>query len=1197
MNAQRGTAAVINDDVTQLRVLSGLLQKAGLKTVCFEGAEEALRNMEADQPPDLIVTDLYMPGLDGWRFCRLLRSQEYSAFNQVPILVVSATFAGEEAAGITAELGANAFLPSPVNGPHFLDLVDSLLSGERPREQLRVLIVEDSRSLAHWLKRAFESSGYWADIALNCHQALELFQESAARPVAVSETSSAKSTEPGLGRPYDIAVLDYHLPDGKGDSLLEAFRRIWPDCVCLMMTNDPDPGLALSLMKQGAAAYLRKPFQPDYLMDLCLRVRRERNLLRVEDVLEVRTRELKEQETKYSIVANDLPALLCRFKPDGTLTFVNSAYCEYFNSSEDELLGTSFFRFIPEAVRPQVMEHFTSLNKDRPSVRYEHQVVAPNGEIRWQQWIDHALFDRFGDILEYQSIGFDKTEEKQAEQALNLELSKRQLLLDTIDIQIWYLTDPETYGLVNQAHLDFLGLRFEDVAYKKLEAFVGPEVAEVCKAGNRNVFAQRRPIQTEEWIPNAAGEPRLIRITKTPKLDDRGRVEYVVCAGTDITHYRQIETALREQRDFAENLIATAQIIILVLDVEGRIVRYNPYMEELTGVSLEAARGRDWFETFLPERVRRQTRDLFEQALVGTAHTEGNLNAIQAQDGREIMVEWQNTVLKDNAGETTGLLVVGRDVTERLKTEEALRQSEEKFRLLAEHASDVIWVRDLDMKLQYVSPSVKRVRGYSPEEAMQQPLEDVLTPESAAVALEAFTRLLTHVKNGTPLEKDFTLELEHRCKGGGTKWLEGKMTLLQDSEGHPSGILGVSRDITERRQLEAERLELERRRRQLDKTESLSRMAGAVAHHFNNILTSVIGNLELARKGPQTGMFREQNLEQAENSARRAVDLSRQMLTFLGQVPKETALLDCARTCRTVAARCREEIPETVDFKVEGAKSGLYVRADAAQLEQLFFILISNAWEALGETPGQVRVAVDAADSGSIPDQNRFPLDWEQSAEVFVCVTVEDTGWGMDAETMDNIFDPFYSSKFTGRGLGLALALGILRSLDGCIAVESESSRGSVFRAFFPRMFEADSEPDSEPDQEASPGRKSSAETQTILFVDDDDMIRRMGEVMLERLGYEVLTARDGKEAVTLFQEKQSRICLVLCDLSMPEMDGRQTLAALQNLRPELPVILMSGYDEDSALKGHTQEQARSFLAKPFQMKDLQAAVEEALQS
>ncbi len=308
-------AVVVNDDLTQLRVLAGLLAREGLEVLTFQSAEAALAALDRQRPAALIVTDLYMPGIDGWRFCRLLRSPEYQFCNHIPILVVSATFAGEEASRLAEELGANAFLSSPVDGTRFLEQVRALLSGSSLRFGRRVLIVEDSTALAKALQQVFAAHGYHADTAFTARTAAEAFS----------------------GEAYDIALLDYHLPDAKGDGLLADFRLKRPDCVCLMMTTDPSPELALAWMKQGAAAYLRKPFDPEYLIEVCARVCRERSLLRVEDLLEKRSRQLQEAECRYRALFEQSPDGVVILDPETTqpLEF-NEQVCRQLGYSRQE---------------------------------------------------------------------------------------------------------------------------------------------------------------------------------------------------------------------------------------------------------------------------------------------------------------------------------------------------------------------------------------------------------------------------------------------------------------------------------------------------------------------------------------------------------------------------------------------------------------------------------------------------------------------------------------------------------------------------------------------------------------------------------------------------------------------------------------------------------------------------------------------
>ena len=273
-------AVVVNDDLTQLTILSGLVEESGLEVRSYTSAELALREMvqmasytDASDAvlPRLIVTDLCMPGIDGWRFCSLLRSTEYMPFNDVPILAVSAPYAGEEGTQMAIDLGAEAFFPSPVDGHRFVEKILEVLETGRRRPLLRVLIVEDSITQSDILRRAFMANGYDTIVAHSAEDALSIF----------------RTTE------FNVAVLDFHLPDGSGDMLLDAFRAQRPDCFCLMMTADSGPELALNWIRRGAFAYVHKPFHPAYLIELCALARRERALVRAQGLLEIRTRELR----------------------------------------------------------------------------------------------------------------------------------------------------------------------------------------------------------------------------------------------------------------------------------------------------------------------------------------------------------------------------------------------------------------------------------------------------------------------------------------------------------------------------------------------------------------------------------------------------------------------------------------------------------------------------------------------------------------------------------------------------------------------------------------------------------------------------------------------------------------------------------------------------------------------------------------
>src|SRR5919109_1547799 len=313
------TVMVINDDALQLRLTVTWIEKDGLRVLACQSAEEALRLLRKDLAVDVIVTDLHMPHIDGWRLCHLLRSPEYAAFNHVPILVLSATFAGADATRMSTDLGANAFLSVPYDPAVLRARVRDLLAGRIPQAPLRALIVEDSHTLATLLRRTLEAQGYTVDIAGTGREGLQRLQEQSP----------------------ELAILDYHLPDMAGDQLLPACTRSMRPIVAIMITTDPTPELALHFMRLGAYGYLRKPFDPAYLVDLCARALRERTLLRVEELLEERTRALRASEAQLRLLFGSIPDAVFVHDADGTILAVNEVGAHWLERSTADVVGQS----------------------------------------------------------------------------------------------------------------------------------------------------------------------------------------------------------------------------------------------------------------------------------------------------------------------------------------------------------------------------------------------------------------------------------------------------------------------------------------------------------------------------------------------------------------------------------------------------------------------------------------------------------------------------------------------------------------------------------------------------------------------------------------------------------------------------------------------------------------------------------------
>jgi nitrogen-specific signal transduction histidine kinase/CheY-like chemotaxis protein len=394
----------------------------------------------------------------------------------------------------------------------------------------------------------------------------------------------------------------------------------------------------------------------------------------------------------------------------------------------------------------------------------------------------------------------------------------------------------------------------------------------------------------------------------------------------------------------------------------------------------------------------------------------------------------------------------------------------------------------------------------------------------------------------------------------------------------------VVRDFTERRRLDEAV-------RETQKLESLGVLAAGIAHDFNNVLTAILGNLALARNAPPGADPRDthQFLDQAEQAARRAAGLVKQLLNYAGKGRREVRPVDVARIVTDAISIVRASVSPKIRIALDTPPS-VSINADAGQLHQLVLNLILNAAEAIGDSPGEVEVQLRVrafAESELRERFTGFPLPPRPYTEL----VIRDSGQGMAEDTLKQIFDPFFTTKFLGRGLGLAAALGIVRSHGGGIAVDSAPGQGSVFRVILPAE-EASELPKTVADAVAEAGRGEGL----ILVVDDEPAIRALVQRILEDLGYTVLVAEHGGQALDLVERTGQEILMVLLDLAMPVMDGASTAAALHEKRPELPIIVMTGLADEEAGKLENLRIA-GFVPKPFAPEQLAQAIAVAQRS
>ena len=516
---------------------------------------------------------------------------------------------------------------------------------------------------------------------------------------------------------------------------------------------------------------------------------------------------------------------------------------------------------------------------------------------------------------------------------------------------------------------------------------------------------------------------------------------------------------------------------------------------------------------------------------------------------------------------------------ERQRSEERLRESEERFRQVAENIDEIFWLAEPDGTEIYVSPALERTFGAPwPGHAAYRA---AIHPDDRELACAAFDRI-----GQTPYDIQYRLVRPD----GEARWLRERTFLVRGPAGDVVRVAGVATDVTERRRANEERRRLEQQVWHAQKLESLGVLAGGVAHDFNNLLMGVLGNAGLALADLPSGAPARQQLERIETAALRAAELTNQMLAYAGKGRFSVEAIDLSGLVREMANLLGSAISKKAQLTYDLASGLPAVRGDPTQLRQVVMNLITNAADALGDGRGLIVVR-----TGATPAKRAFPngahLGERLPEGTYVYVEVADTGCGMDEDTRQRIFDPFFTTKFTGRGLGLAGVLGIVRSHGGAIGVETAPGAGTTFRVVLPATGElvAD-EPDS------APAAQEPKLTGTVLVADDEETIRGIARAALERAGFAVLTTADGRECVEVFRKRRDEIDVVVLDLTMPVLGGTDALRELHAIRPGVPVILSSGYtEEDASARTGDEGGAVAFVQKPYRPSELVASVRAVL--
>lgn len=769
----------------------------------------------------------------------------------------------------------------------------------------------------------------------------------------------------------------------------------------------------------------------------------------------------------------------------------------------------------------------------------------------------------------------DVTAQRLAEEALERERRQLIAVFDNLD-EVIYVSDPDTYEVLyaNQA----VRLRFGDVigqkCFKSLQGLDAP--CTFCT--NRHIFGANcgKPFTWE--LRNRLDGRWYHCIDRAIEWPGRQMVRHEVAI--DITDRKMAESRLQQTEELLRSFLRDLPVPVFVKDAKNfRFTMWNRAREELLGMSEEQALGKTDYDIFMEEQA-----DSFRADDVKTLDSRDILEipeeAVSTQHRGLRIFHSRRIPIFDSEGQPEYLLGVSEDITERKHAERALRESEEKYHRLFEVFPDPIFLMEVSGGLLECNSAACKLYDYTQEEMLNLNAADIAPgfPDAASGLLEQ-----EWVRCGR-----YFVESQGRKKNGDV--FPTELTAMPVTMGARRLALVHVRDITSRKHAEQQRQKLEEQILQTQKLESMGVLAGGIAHDFNNLLTAILGYADLTSTelSPVSSAF--DNVEQISKTARRAAELTRQMLAYSGRGRFIIRPICLSRLVQDMAPLLEVSISKKCVLKIRGPETMPLIQGDEAQVRQVLMNFVINASEAIADRSGviTIRTGVMDCDRGYLA---KTYLDQDLPAGHYAYLEVTDSGCGMTHDVLAKIFDPFFTTKFTGRGLGLAAVLGIVRGHKGAINVYTEQGKGSSFKVLLPVIGMHDLE---------APGAVQSNESWrgsgTILVVDDEEIVRNLAKKMLQGAGFNVLTASNGREGIDVFSAHADEIRLIILDMTMPHLGGEEAFTELKRVRADARIVLASGYNEQEVTERFAGKGLAGFIQKPFVSAELLRVIKDALE-
>lgn len=869
---------------------------------------------------------------------------------------------------------------------------------------------------------------------------------------------------------------------------------------------------------------------------------------------------LRKSEEKYRDIFERAVEGIFQSTPEGKFISVNPSYASMLGYESPQELVTSVMNIQEQLyVDPKRRLRFASAFEESGTVMgFENQLFRKDGGKIWVSIKGRSVRDSDGKILYYEGMVENITERKLVEEALRQSEGYFRTLIENASDIILIVDQEGTIVYASPSVERFVGYKPEELVGKSgFELIIPEDLQRASDEFRQAILTRGTNIPNAFRVRHKDGSERILEGIGKNLLDNKAIAGFVMNVH-DVTERRQADEELQK----LASVVRHSKELVNLATLDGKMTFLNEAGMNMLGITSGEVTQTHILQV-IPDHLQDMVRTELLPTLLRQGDWEGELQYLNLKSGKVTDVHAMTFTINEPAtGVPLYLANVSLDISERKKAEKKLEESEERYRTVADFTYDwEQWIAP-DGKFLYVSPSCRRVTGYQAQDFIDNPglFLKMIHPED-------YQAVKTHFHDQPDNSDVEHFEFRILRKDGEERWISHSCHPVYNSEGQWLGHRASNRDITDKKRLEGQL-------RQVQKMEAIGTLAGGIAHDFNNILTPILLGAELVQSVIPEENPAQKDLEKVIQAAERAKELVQQILTFSRQGEEERRPLEIIPVVKEVIKLIRASLPSTIEIKLRIEAIADIVTAAPIEIHQIIMNLCTNASHAMREKGGLLEIALI---NEAIKASDLMGADDLTRPGSYVKLTVRDTGHGMDDRTRERIFDPFFTNKNRGEGTGLGLSVvhGIIESLGGTITVESEIQEGTTFNVYLPcTPRKAIEEPEK---QESSP-----MGSERILFIDDERAIANIYKKILERLGYKVTASDNVVEALNDFREDPGRFDLVVTDLTMPKMTGLELAKEILRLRPDLPIILCTGFSQETAAEEARQIGIQEILFKPI---------------